>query len=290
MAPPKAPAPAAGAAWAPDQAALRTVQLTITCPNCKTPFAATRGPAPTRIKCPSCGTEGTLPPLPQQPAPAAAPAGAPQPGAMPEVKMPLDCPKCGTHFEVTRGYTPTRIKCPSCGTEGTLPPLARPAMPAVAPAPAVTPAPAPPAAGHPVPAPTTPVTAARADMAVAPVAPSAVQYKTISCPRCKRTFTIEKKEGPQQIKCPHCGKEGAIGKPAAAAAMAPAPVATPPAAPPAPKLPPAVPLSAIPPPRHPAPGRMITCPQCHVPFPVSDTRRPLSVRCPNCGKEGVLRK
>jgi DNA-directed RNA polymerase subunit RPC12/RpoP len=36
--------------------------------------------------------------------------------------------------------------------------------------------------------------------------------------------------------------------------------------------------------------KMISCPACKKPFAVTETRRPLQVRCPACGKEGLLRK
>ncbi|MGQ9581882.1 MAG: hypothetical protein ACUVV6_00010 [Thermoplasmatota archaeon] len=39
-----------------------------------------------------------------------------------------------------------------------------------------------------------------------------------------------------------------------------------------------------------APPKMISCPACRRAFPVTETRRPIQVRCPACGKEGVLRK
>jgi len=138
-----------------------------------------------------------------------------------------------------------------------------------------------------------------------------VETRTIACPQCRNRFTIEKKEGPQQIRCPHCGKEGTIGK---AAAPAPAPAAAPvPAPAPAtrPYQPPAQqpmalarqPATAPPTPAGPygqtraqpaaqapaAPaGRLITCPACRHRFPVSDPRRPIRIRCPACGKEGTL--
>jgi phage FluMu protein Com len=35
---------------------------------------------------------------------------------------------------------------------------------------------------------------------------------------------------------------------------------------------------------------MISCPACKKPFAVAETRRPIQVKCPSCGKEGVLRK
>jgi ribosomal protein S27E len=129
-----------------------------------------------------------------------------------------------------------------------------------------------------------------------------VQTRTISCPQCRNRFTIEKKEGPQEIRCPHCGKTGVIGRaPAAPAAPAPAPAQ--PAPMPQPRMMPAAqaahqsaspygaPMRAPQPamaPAQQAGGRLITCPQCRNRFPVSDPRRPIKIKCPACGKEGML--
>ena len=197
------------------------------------------------------------------------------------VEKAVNCPDCGTPFIVRLGPAPTRIICPRCGKTGT--------HPAVAPGPAATPLPS---AQYPEPATRYPE--------------SAVRTRTMACPRCKQLFTIERKEGPQQVTCPHCGKQGTIGKaaaPAAAPGAAPAAPAWPapgPAQAPQtysqPVRPPPAPVREpvtqypAPGPRHPAPARFISCPYCRTRFPVEDPRRPLSVRCPGCGREGVLRK
>jgi DNA-directed RNA polymerase subunit RPC12/RpoP len=259
-------------------AAPLTLQQTITCPSCGTPFGVTRGPAPTRIRCPRCGKEGTLAALVPEPAHTPGPS-------IPEVKMPVTCPACGERFEVARSPAATRIRCPRCGKEGTLPPIQRPAMPAPAPDERVQ------GAGSRVQGDQRPTTVPAPDMQPPATAfvPSPVSrlpaaaVKTIACPRCKQRFTIEKREGPQQIRCPHCGKEGTIGgRPAAPPpplAQAPMQALQPTPSPyPAPGT------------LHPAPAKPITCPQCRTRFPVQDQRRPINVRCPSCGKEGVLRK
>jgi ribosomal protein S27E len=299
------------------------VAKTITCPQCGTPFQALQGPQPVKIQCPNCGKAGTLPPLtvapagaPAQPAQAAqapaAPAAAPTPAG--GVKVPVTCPQCGTVFDIFRGPGPTRIQCPKCGKSGTLAGLPAAQAPAAAPAPAPAQA-AQPAPVQAAPAPTADA-AMQAQMAAAgpagnmmaqpatdmPRPEPVVQTRTISCPQCRNRFTIEKKEGPQEIRCPHCGKTGVIGRaPAAPAAPAPAPAQ--PAPMPQPRMMPAAqaahqsaspygaPMRAPQPamaPAQQAGGRLITCPQCRNRFPVSDPRRPIKIKCPACGKEGML--
>jgi ribosomal protein S27E len=313
---------------------------TITCPSCRTPFPVVQGPQPVKIRCPSCGTSGTLPALAGPPAgaAAAAPAAAPAaPAAGAGQKLSIPCPQCGTVFDIIRGAGPTRVQCPRCGKSGTIAgtgaePAQAPAAQAGQPAPA---APAP-AAGPgamqvqmAAAAPAGPMMAqAATDM---PRPEPVVQTKTIACPQCRNRFTIEKKDGPQQIKCPHCGKEGTIGRAPAPAAAAPAPQAvpqmmapqpaqTPQPQPPGPRMtaqqPPAFQpryqgqMAGPQPARTPmgqemrpqqhaaspagqpaapaAAGKLITCPACRNRFAVGDPRRPIKVRCPNCGKEGTL--
>lgn len=267
-------------------------RMAITCPRCATTFDVIRGGGPTRIKCPSCGKEGTLAGLPmpprapaeETPAPAPAPA-APAAAYMPRVeRMAPRAPPAPAYEE----RPPEEPSYPAAAEPPSLPPE-EPAAPAYAPSP--------PAYAE---APTLPYEP------VTPVTPP--PKRNIACPRCKRTFAIDKVEGPQHIKCPHCGKEGTIGG-KKAPGPAPAPVAPsipeapvtsmpPPqrAAPaqprPAPARPAAIPRTPAPAPaaQPPAPVKMISCPQCKKPFPVAETRRPLQVKCPNCGKEGLLRK
>jgi DNA-directed RNA polymerase subunit RPC12/RpoP len=286
------------------------------------------------------------------------PAEAEQPSS--GTRMTISCPRCSTTFDVVRGAGPTRIKCPSCGKEGTLaglpmppkepepaptPPTPRPAaeasyMPRVErPAPQAPPVPAyeepaPPEPTYPEApvAPQYPAAPAQAEIPEAPTLPAApvipvtpVPKRNIACPRCRRIFAIDKVEGPQHIRCPHCGKEGTIGA-AKAPAISTAPpailevpvtivLASPGAAvarsqaapsypaahavpsapgvlPPFPGTRPATPVSRLPSPGAlpPSPPKMISCPACKKPFPVAETRRPLQVKCPNCGKEGMLRK
>jgi len=280
-------------------------------------FAAARkmgtGPAPVPLPPgpgPSPGPAGATyrPGMPEQgyrpgaperqagamPAPRPMPASAPEPGA---IKIPVTCPGCGTAFDVMKGAGPLRIQCPACRKEGTLG-AGSPAMPPQAPRPA-------PAPTLPAPAQLPPALVTAPLGPAAPPAPAGpVPKRNMSCPRCKTVFPIDAIEGPQQIKCPSCGKEGTIGKkpqaPAAPpAAPAPAPEA-PPAPAPAPQLPPAIiiaPAPAAPAVRTPGPapaapagGRMIGCPQCKKPFAVTDPTRPIKVRCPSCGKEGLLKK
>ena len=169
---------------------------------------------------------------------------------------------------------------------------------------APAPPPAPAAAQRAPPSPAAP--------AYAPPAPSAGK-RTIACPRCKQAFQIDKVDGPQNIRCPHCGKEGTIGAKKAPAPSTIGAVAAPPAAPPMPVQAPAPAMPALArgrpvalagtgaQPQTPASmaaaapagavaPKMISCPQCKKPFAVTETRRPVQVKCPNCGKEGVLRK
>jgi predicted Zn finger-like uncharacterized protein len=205
------------------------------------------------------------------------------------VEKMINCPDCGTQFIVRLGPAPSRIRCPRCGKTGTLPALPpRPAQTERVPG-----------AGGRGPGDERPTVPAPGTRYPAP----AVQTRTIACPRCRQRFTIEKREGPQQITCPHCGKQGVIGRTVGVTGVGqPSPTAiAPPEAPPA-RAPQQVPSPYAPPapaqaPRHPAPGtrypvppKLITCPYCRTRFPVQDPRRPISVRCPGCGREGVLRK
>jgi DNA-directed RNA polymerase subunit RPC12/RpoP len=141
-------------------------------------------------------------------------------------------------------------------------------------------------------APATPVAAP----ALSHPAPAPVAKKTIACPRCKQAFQIDKVEGPQHIRCPHCGKEGTVGAkkpagPAPATPPAPAPAPRPAPAPaPRPAIQTPPPMGAAAPAGAPAGPKMISCPACKKPFAVTETRRPIQVKCPACGKEGVLRK
>jgi len=272
---------------------------------------------------------GYRPGAPERPA-GAAPAARPLPpqGVQGGVKMSITCPKCSAAFDVYKGPDALRIRCPSCGKEGTLgasapptgPAAPAPAAPAPAPtlpSPAAPPAPAAPAPALPAAAPLPPAVVTSPAAPAATAAPAGpVPKRNIACPRCKTQFPIDAIEGPQQIKCPSCGKEGTIGKkpgapaaPAATSATAPAvPAPTPVPAP----LPPAVitapspatapaPAMAIPGIRTPGPapqpspaspggGKMIACPACRKPFAVMDPTRPIKVKCPSCGKEGTLRK
>jgi len=250
----------------------------------------------------------------------AAPSGPVAGGTL----MAITCPRCSITFDVFRGAGPTRIKCPSCGKEGTLaglpmpPPEPRPEAPPVPaqvepvapyiprverPAPPsyyaepespVMPAPV---AGGPMEpqAPEIPEAPALPAEPVIPVTPP--PRRNMACPRCKQIFSIEKVEGPQHIRCPHCGKEGTIGSrappapSAAPVAPAPRPAAAPPTRPPLQAASPATPAPAPVAPAAPTHApKMISCPACRRPFPVTETRRPLQVKCPNCGKEGMLRK
>jgi DNA-directed RNA polymerase subunit RPC12/RpoP len=219
-------------------------RMAITCPRCSTTFDVVRGGGPTRIKCPSCGKEGTLAGLPM-------PAREPQPEAPPAAPQPV----------AQEPYIP-RVE--------RLAPEA-PAYPAAYERPAPSAAPAlivQPQAPAPAEIPEVPALPAEPVMPVTP-APK----RNIACPRCRQIFAIDKVDGPQQIRCPHCGKEGAIGT-----KRQPATAAAPPVPAPAPR--PAAPVAP----------KMISCPACRKAFSVAETRRPLQVKCPNCGKEGVLRK
>ncbi|MEM3042657.1 MAG: hypothetical protein QXD84_03820 [Thermoplasmata archaeon] len=307
--------------------------------------------APPQIRVPGAAPAPSQPPVaPERMIAPAGPLGAPSfapatpvPPSVAEppatgVKQPIDCPRCGTRFEVFRGTGPTRIRCPTCGKEGTLAGVPPPVQtaPATAPAPGIAQeslaasTPPTPAAPQAYTAPTEPETVHMAPPPPAPPSapvyhpagespaaiphypapqyepryeapppppPSAVEKRTIACPRCKQAFQIDKAEGPQQVKCPFCGKEGTIGKRAAPAPQAPIPAPTPAtpstaqAAGPAPFPPPPVttqPPAAAPPPS--VPPKMISCPGCRTVFPVTEIRRPIQVKCPSCGKEGVLRK
>jgi ribosomal protein S27E len=303
------------------------VSKTIACPACGTPFTVVQGPQPVKIQCPKCGKTGTLPAISaapaQQPAaqPTAAPATAPAaaaPAAAPGagVRMAIPCPSCGTVFDIFRGTGPTRIRCPNCGKSGIIGGISQ-AEAAAAQAQAAGPD-----AMQVQMAAASPAQPMQAQAATDMPRPEpVVETRTIACPQCRNRFTIEKKEGPQQIKCPHCGKEGTIGRaPAPAQAQAPSPQpmaqqqlpmpqpamqmqpAAQPAAGPygrpaqpqyrgAPPAGPARQMAAGQPAQAPgaAAGRMINCPACRFRFPVGDPRRPIKVRCPNCGKEGTLR-
>lgn len=298
------------------------VPMSITCPRCNTVFEVMRGAGPTKIKCPGCGKEGTLAGLPAaamaaaraQPAPVQQPATAQE--AAPQQYAPQQYAPQYPETPARPEYPPARMA--QAGTNSSYPPSAPQAYAQPAPAagdvyapPAPPPAPAAPlspydqlmamglgpagpaipeAAAAPVPAPVAP-------------APAPVPKRTIACPRCKQAFQIDKVDGPQHIRCPHCGKEGTIGAkkpapPAAApppAAPAPAPAVTPPA--PAPRPAPAAPAIQTPSPTGGAPPagaaagpKMISCPACKKPFAVTSPVRPIQVKCPNCGKEGMLRK
>jgi DNA-directed RNA polymerase subunit RPC12/RpoP len=236
--------------------------MTITCPRCSITFDVFRGAGSTRIKCPNCGKEGTL-------------AGLPMPPPEPR----LEAPPVPSQAEPEAPYIPPRVE--------------RPAPPSYYAEPESSVMPAPVAAG--------PMEPEALDIPEAPALPAEPVIlvappprRNMACPRCKQIFSIEKVEGPQHIRCPHCGKEGTIGSrapPAPAAAPAPRPAAARPTRPPLQAAQPATPVPApvAPAARAPAP-KMISCPACRRPFPVTETRRPLQVKCPNCGKEGMLRK
>lgn len=243
-------------------------RMAITCPRCSTTFDVVRGAGRTRIKCPSCGKEGTLaglpmpPPEPQPEAPPVPEPATTEAPYIPRVERPAPrTPPAPSYIAAAPrqpAYPVAQEEFP--GPAAPEPP-AEPAYPPSAP-PEIPEAPALPAE------PVTPV--------------MAVPRRNIACPRCKQIFSIDKVEGPQQIRCPHCGKEGTIGgrRP---------PAAAPPAPRPSPAPIPEAPVTHIPVSPAVSP-KMICCPACKSPFPVAETRRPLQVRCPNCGKEGVLRK
>jgi DNA-directed RNA polymerase subunit M/transcription elongation factor TFIIS len=87
--------------------------------------------------------------------------------------MNLKCPKCNTIFKVKRKKESFKVECPTCGAEGTIKPAAEKKT---------------------LPEKTVPETPTR----------------TLRCPKCKKTFTVEEKEKPFSVKCPHCGNEGTI--------------------------------------------------------------------------------
>jgi len=88
--------------------------------------------------------------------------------------MRLKCPKCSTIFKVKRKKEPFKTECPTCGATGT---IGKPAAEKKTP-------------------PEKPL----------PERPT----RNLRCPKCKKTFTVEEKEKPFKVKCPHCGKEGTI--------------------------------------------------------------------------------
>lgn len=95
--------------------------------------------------------------------------------------MTLKCPKCNTIFKVKRKKESFKVECPTCGAGGTIgkPRIEQKTLLAES-----------------VPKPKS--------------TPSEISNITIRCPKCRQTFTVEVKEKPFSVKCPHCGKEGTI--------------------------------------------------------------------------------
>ncbi|MGQ9582564.1 MAG: hypothetical protein ACUVV6_03510, partial [Thermoplasmatota archaeon] len=204
-----APAPGPGAAG---------VKQVIDCPRCRTRFEVLCGTGPTRIRCPTCGKEGTLAGVPL-PAPAAAPPQAPPmpAGYLESSPAPpgLYAPQAPEVETVQMGAPPPPPGYAALQPQATAQtaPVYPPPQPYQLPQPP-SPPPTPELAAPPPPPPEAPP-------------PTVVEKRTIACPRCKGAFQIDKVEGPQHVRCPHCGKEGTIGKRPAAqvppAAPGPAP-------------------------------------------------------------------
>jgi len=152
------------------------------------------------------------------------------------------------------------------------------------------------------------------EIAVERPAPQGVQ-KSIVCPRCRNRFAYTKIEGQvTDIQCPNCGKRGRVGAktapPTPAAAVPtrgppPRPATEPrlpprPAGPTRPPKPAPAPKPAVSPldeiigsPAAPRPAggktKTLACPKCKQKFTVVEKPRPFEIKCPHCGKTGMLR-
>lgn len=155
------------------------------------------------------------------------------------------------------------------------------------------------------------------EIAVERPAPEGVQ-KSIVCPRCRNRFGYTKIEGQvTDIQCPNCGKRGRVGAKAAPATPTPAEGAAAPARrpPTEPRLPPRPAGPTRPPRPAPAPKpagspldeligptaapagpkpaggktKTLACPKCKQRFTVVEKPRPFEIKCPHCGKTGMLK-
>jgi predicted RNA-binding Zn-ribbon protein involved in translation (DUF1610 family) len=125
--------------------------VSIPCPKCKAKIIVTSPKRPIQIKCPKCGVKGTLKAGKEKPkkppakgkekekmkAKPGVPEGelkAKKPGKKEEAKKPekekepeeeykpvsIPCPKCGEKIKVKSPERPITIKCKKCGAKGTL--------------------------------------------------------------------------------------------------------------------------------------------------------------------------
>ena len=88
---------------------------------------------------------------------------------------------------------------------------------------------------------------------------------TVRCPKCKRTFQVPSAERPLSIVCPACGAGGTIGKLRKEQKNLPEKQ-----------------VAEI-------PTITLRCPKCRETFKVEVKQKPFNVKCPYCGKEGVLK-
>ena len=98
----------------------------------------------------------------------------------------------------------------------------------------------------------------------------AVEERTVVCPACRTKFKYKVTGDVVTITCPNCGKTGKV-RPKKRAA-------------PPPEKKPEPPPAEAPPKK-----KTLRCPKCRNTFEVEEKPRPFKIRCPHCGKEGVLR-
>jgi ribosomal protein S27E len=120
-----------------------------------------------------------------------------------------------------------------------------------------------------------------AQFAAAP-RPAPELLRHIRCPSCRTRIPIYK-EGPQQVTCPGCGRQGPY-KPKATGTQYAAEAAAAPE-PPAPQ----VQAEPEPAPAQQAPLRMTRCSGCGSQVPIHSDQYPVRITCPGCGRTGMYK-
>lgn len=120
------------------------VSITVVCELCKTRMYATVDQVGQLIECPDCGTKAVVPPpseeAPQEHSPKPVDTSAEYPvwgiGQPPpehqeayQPQIPVICGVCRTRMLATEDQVGQKLKCPDCGTETIVLPMAKRAMP-----------------------------------------------------------------------------------------------------------------------------------------------------------------
>jgi ribosomal protein S27E len=139
-----------------------------------------------------------------------------------------------------------------------------------------------------------PATSSRTDIAASAVSagqvaqfaaaprPAPEPLRHIRCPSCRTRIPIYK-EGPQQVTCPGCGRQGPYRPKATGTQYAAEAAAAP--EPPAPR----VQAEPEPAPAQQAPLRMTRCSGCGSQVPIYSDQYPVRITCPGCGRTGMYK-